>query len=94
MAQGLAMTGLVKSALRRADHVAAGAIPAAFLARLGMPTLGALVFLAVAGIAVGCWVIGSRDRTERVSRLLLACRGNIARLPGKGHGGSEEGGDG
>lgn len=88
------MTGAVKSTLRRAAHVIAGAIPAAVLARLGMPALGAVLFLVVAGIAVGCWVIGSRDRTERVSRLLLACRGNVACLPGKAHSESTAAGDG
>jgi hypothetical protein len=74
------MADMMKSTLRRAAHVVAGAIPVAFLARLGVPTLGALVFLVIVGIAVACWVIGSPDRTERVSRLLLACRGNVACL--------------
>ena len=62
--------------LRRAGKVAAGAVPTAVVAGLGLPALGSLLFLAVLVLGVICWVIGSRDRTERVSRVLLAWRGN------------------
>jgi hypothetical protein len=63
------------SVLRRACQTAGGALPAALLAGLGLPALGALVFLVVAVLAVICWVIASRERTDRVSQLMLARRG-------------------
>ena len=63
-------------ALKDAGKIAAGAVPAALLARLGLPALGGVLFLAVLVLAVACWVIGSGDRAERVSRMLLAWRGN------------------
>jgi hypothetical protein len=63
------------SMLRRAGRPAAGALPAALLPGLGLPALGALVFLAVAVLAVTCWVIASRERTDRVSQMMLARRG-------------------
>jgi hypothetical protein len=50
-------------------EVAARAVPAALMVRLGLPALGALVFLIIL-------VVGSDARTERVSRVLLAWRGN------------------
>ena len=43
---------------------------------LGLPALAALIFLAVLVLGVACWVIGSEDRTEHVSQMLLAWRGN------------------
>jgi hypothetical protein len=61
--------------LRRAGRAAARALPAALLAGLGLPTLGAVVFLAVGVLAVTCWVIASAERTDRVSQLMLARRG-------------------
>ena len=61
--------------LRRGGRAAAGALPAALLAGLGLPALGALVFLAVAVLAVICWVIASGERTDRVSQMMLARRG-------------------
>jgi hypothetical protein len=66
----------VTAALRRAWKIAAGAVPAALVAGLGLPALGALVFLTVLVLGAACWVIGSGDRAERVSRMLLAWRGN------------------
>ena len=56
--------------------MAAGIAPAALVARLGLPALGALVFLAVLTAGVTCWLLGSDARTARVSRVLLAWRGN------------------
>ena len=64
--------------LRRAGRAAAGALPAALLAGLGLPALGALVFLAVAVLAVTCWVIASGERTARVSQMMLARRGQAS----------------
>jgi hypothetical protein len=51
-------------------------IPMSLLARLGLPAIGALVFLTVLAAGVACWVLGSDDRAARVSRVLLAWRGN------------------
>jgi hypothetical protein len=66
---------------RYAAKLVAGLIPAGALARLGMPALGALVLLAVLVLAFVCWVIGSQDRTNRVSQILLARRGTPAAEP-------------
>jgi len=51
-------------------------LPAAFLGRLGMPALAALVFLAVLALAVICWIIASGERCDRVNRMMLARRGD------------------
>lgn len=75
------MTGPVMAALRRAGKIAAGVVPAALAARLGLPALGAAVFLAVLVIGTAWWVFRSDARTERVSRVLLAWRGNPGCLP-------------
>ena len=64
--------------LKRAGRTAAGALPAALLAELGMPALGALVFLAIVILVVICWVIASGDRTDRVSQMMLARRGEAS----------------
>ena len=66
----------VMAVLRRAGKVAAGVAPAALVAGLGLPALGGLIFFAVLVLGVACWVIASRDRTDRISRMLLAWRGN------------------
>jgi hypothetical protein len=55
-------------------------VPAALVARLGLPALAALVFLAVLVTGVACWVFGSDARADRVSRVLLAWRGNASCL--------------
>ena len=70
------------AALTRAGKVAAGVASAALVAGLGLPALGALLFLAVLVIGAACWVLRSDARTERVSRVLLAWRGN-ANSPGR-----------
>jgi hypothetical protein len=70
----------VAEVLRRAGKVAAGAVPVALVARLGLPALAALVFLAVLVTGVACWVFGSDARADRVSRVLLAWRGNASCL--------------
>jgi hypothetical protein len=66
--------------LRRAGKVVVGVVPVAQLARLGLPAFIALVAFAVMVLAVICWIIRSHDRCERVSRILLALRGNSAAL--------------
>jgi hypothetical protein len=74
------MTGAVKTMLKHAGKVASGMLSAALVAGLGIPALGALVFLAVLVLAVTCWVISSGDRTNRVSQILLARRGDASSL--------------
>ncbi len=75
------MTAAMGAVLRHAGKVVARVLPGALLAGLGLPALGALVFLAVLVLVAACWVIGSGDRTERVSRILLAGRGDDSCLP-------------
>jgi hypothetical protein len=74
------VTDAVMAVLRGVRKVAAGAASAALVTGLGLPALGGLVFLAVLVLGAACWVIGSQDRTERVSRVLLAWRGNAGCL--------------
>ena len=57
-----------------AAKVAAGLIPAAAVAGLGLPALGALVLVVVLILAFACWVIGNQNRTNRVSEILRARR--------------------
>jgi hypothetical protein len=75
-----AVMSAVMAMFRRACKIAAGVAPAALVAGLGLPALGGLVFLAVLALGAACWVIGSEDRTNRVSRVLLAWRGNASCL--------------
>lgn len=70
----------MKGTLKHAGQVIAGMLPAAVLARLGMPALAALVFLAALVLGVACWIIGSPDRSDRVNRMMLARRGNATCL--------------
>jgi hypothetical protein len=74
----------VTAVLRRAGKVAAGTVPAALVAGLGLPALGTLVFLAVLAAGLACWLFGSDARTDRVSRVLLAWRGDPGRLTASG----------
>lgn len=74
------MTGAVMAVLKGVGKIAVGAVPAALVARLGLPALGGLVFLAVLTAWIGCWVVRSDDRTDRVSRMLLAWRGDAGCL--------------
>jgi hypothetical protein len=73
--------GAVTAMLRHVGKIAAGAVPVVALARLGLPALGALVFLAVLTAGVTCWLLGSDARADRVSRVLLAWRGNPGSPP-------------
>jgi hypothetical protein len=70
--------------LRRTSKAAAPIIPAALLAGLGLPALGALIFLAILVLVTACWVIDDADRTEQVCRILLAGRGDTNCLPPPG----------
>lgn len=62
----------MKSALKRTSCAMAGMLPAAFLARTGLPALAALVFLAVLTLSVACWIISSDERSDRVTRMIFA----------------------
>jgi len=75
------------STLRGAGRVAAGMLPAAVLARLGLPALAAAVFLAVLALGAACWIIASNDRSDRVTRMIYARRAD-ARSLGPGSPGS------
>ena len=59
---------------------AGGPVVAALLAGLGLPVLAALVLLAVLVLAAACWVISSADRSDRVTRMILARRGDASCL--------------
>jgi len=61
--------------LRAAGRAVAAAVPAAQLARLGLPALLAVCGLAVLMLAVACWVLASDARCERVAKVLTAWRG-------------------
>ena len=60
--------------------MAAGLLPAAALARLGLPALAAAVVLAVAALGAACWVIASGDRSDRVTRMIYARHGDARSL--------------
>jgi hypothetical protein len=64
------------TALSRAGNAAAKVVSVILVARLGPASLGVLAFLAVMLASVACWVVYNEDRTDRVSRVLLAWRGN------------------
>ncbi len=56
--------------MRVTTLAAAGALPVALLAGLGLPALGALVFLAVAVLAVICRVIASGEFWRKVTQVM------------------------
>jgi hypothetical protein len=72
------VTVTVITMLRHTGKVAAGALSAALVARLGWPALGVLAFLVVLTAGLICWVLSSDARVARVTRILNAWRGGIA----------------
>ena len=64
------------TALSRAGNAVAKVVSVALVTRLGPASLVVLAFLAVLLASVACWVVHNEDRTDRVSRVLLAWRGN------------------
>ncbi|MGH3223050.1 MAG: hypothetical protein ACRDPY_30905 [Streptosporangiaceae bacterium] len=70
----------IVSILRRAGRAAAGILPAAALARLGMPALVAVVFLAVLVLGAAYWIIANGDRADRVTRMIYARHGDAKTL--------------
>jgi hypothetical protein len=71
----------VNGALKHTGRALAGILPAAALARLGMPALAAAICLAVLILGVACWVISSGDRSDRVTRMIYARHGDARCLP-------------
>jgi hypothetical protein len=67
-------------ALKRAGRMAAGVLPAAVLVRLGLPALAALVLLGVLLLVVFCWILSNGDRSDRLTRMLLARHGDASCL--------------
>ena len=66
----------MKDALKHAGRAAAGMLPVALLARLSVPALAALVFLAILVLGVTCWIISDPARSDRVTRMMLARQGD------------------
>ncbi len=65
----------MKTALWHAGRAAAGPLPAAALARLGM--LATLAFLAVLILPAACWVISDDGRSKRVTQILSVMHDGI-----------------
>lgn len=49
--------------------------------RLGLPTLAGLLVFAVLVLTAMCWILGSDARSDRVARVLRACRSGTASTP-------------
>ena len=73
----------MKNALKRTTWAMAGMLPAAFLARSGLPALAALVFLAVLALGVTCWILSSDERSDRVTLMIFAKQGDVRCLEPK-----------
>lgn len=66
----------MRGTLKRAARAAGGTFSLAALTQLSMPALAAMGALAVLVLGVICWIISSDDRSARVSRMMLARRGD------------------
>jgi hypothetical protein len=77
----------VKKALRHMIRLVAGAVAGGVLMHLGLPALGAVVFVAVLVMVVAYWtarsiistarwIIGDGDHSERVTQMIRAWRGD------------------
>jgi len=58
-------------------RAAAGVVPVAQLARLGIPALIALVALAVLMLVTGWWILADDARTARAAIVMQAWRGRL-----------------
>jgi hypothetical protein len=47
------------------------------LARLGLPALGTALLAVVIIVAVLCWIVASKDRSDHAAQLIGAARGRI-----------------
>jgi hypothetical protein len=59
--------------LRAEGCAVAAAVPAAQLARLGLPALIAAAVLAVLVLATGWWILADDGRAARLAQILRAC---------------------
>jgi hypothetical protein len=66
----------VSSAVRNAVRAAGVASVAAALAGLGLPAVAVAAGVVVLLLAAVCWVVGSRDRSDHLARIILGLRGD------------------
>jgi hypothetical protein len=64
-------------AARHVTHAAGPVSVVAVLAAVGFPAVATAAGVAVLVLAAACWVLSSKDRTDRVSRIILARRGDV-----------------
>lgn len=70
------MTGVVRHAVHTAVPLSAMAV----IAGLGFPAVAMAGGVAVAVIAAVCWVVSSRERSDRMTRIILGIRGDARSL--------------
>ena len=64
------------SAARHALRVTGAASAVAALAALGLPAVVVAAGLAVLLLVAVCWVLGSRERSDHLARIILGLRGD------------------
>jgi hypothetical protein len=64
------------STLKHAARVITPASVLAVLAGLGFPAVAIAAAVVVLVLAALCWVLGSRDRSDRFARIILGIRGD------------------
>jgi len=64
----------VSGAVRHAVRAAGVASAVAALAGLGLPAVAVAAGVVVVLPAAACWVVSSRDRSDRLAGLTTACR--------------------
>ena len=63
--------------MRAVLRAAAGMVPVAQLARLGLPALIAVMALAVLVLVAGCWILADDARAARAAIVMQAWRGRL-----------------
>jgi hypothetical protein len=76
----------MKILLRNGGRTAASTATAWVAAGLGLPALVAVMFLAVLVLGIACWIISDGERSDRVTRMIFARRGDIRCLDKDQHG--------
>lgn len=66
------MTGAVTHVVRAIGPLSVVAL----LAALGLPAVVTVAGVAVLVLAAVCWVLGSNERSDRMTRIILGIRGN------------------
>ena len=66
----------MKNTLKHAGRAATGTFSVAALTQLSMPALAVVGLLVMLVLGVICWIISSDERSARVSRMMLARRGD------------------